>query len=251
MTRRIAILVDGDNTSPVHAARIKDAAAAMGRVDLARVYGNAGQPSGWLTAPGFRMIHAGCGKNAADVLLCIEAMELALTGDWAGFVIASSDGDFVHLAQRLRDRGLDVAGIGEAKAPATFRDACASFIQITPVRQAAELPAISQRDQPTSSDTSQVLPLPTHRLRNLDDCILQMMIEHKVPAQGMRLTELNARMTTEFGFLIGAHEDKTWRAYFTRRPTLFSLDPPSQQARVRYRMKGFAERRFAGAIAAE
>ena len=251
MIKRIAVLVDGDNTSPTRAAHIMAEAARMGRVDLARVYGNAAQPSGWLAASGFRMIHAGCGKNAADVLLCIDALELALTGDWAGFVIASSDGDFVHLAQRLRDRGLEVLGIGESKAPATFRDACTAFVELTSLHRATEPPHVAPCVATVGSDTRPVVPLPTQRLRDLEDCILHMMIEHKVPAPGMALTALNARMVTDFGFLIGAHEDRTWRTFFTKRPALFSIDPPSQEARVRYRAKGFAMRASAGAIAAE
>ena len=248
---RIAVLVDGDNMSAVHGLRIMAEAMRLGRVDLARVYGNAARASDWQTCFGYRMIHAGCGKNAADVLLCIDAMELAMGGDWQGFVIASSDGDFVHLAHRLRERGLMVMGIGEAKAPVAFRRACTAFVQVVEVVKLAERPTIRPDGATARSGTGTAVPLPTQRLRDLDGCIWQMMVDNKVPAQGMALTTLNARMATDFGFLIGAHEDKTWRTYFGKRPALFSVDPPSAQARVRYRMQGFAARRPAVPIAAE
>ena len=48
-------------------------------------------------------MHAGTGKNASDLLLALDAVELALRGDVDHFVIASSDGDFSHLALRLRE----------------------------------------------------------------------------------------------------------------------------------------------------
>ena len=251
MTQRIAVLVDGDNLGPVHAARIMAEAQKLGRVDAARVYGNATRPTDWTTCPGYRFVHAGCGKNAADVLLCIDAMELATGGDWQGFVIASSDGDFVHLALRLRERGLTVMGIGEAKAPASFRAACTTFLQVTDPRSAAERAANAASEPAPQPAAGRAVTLPTDLLRDLDGCIWRMMMDHKVPAKGMTLIALNARMKEDFGFLIGAYEDRTWRAYFTKRPDLFSLDPRSAQARVRYRMQGFTARRNIVPIAAE
>ena len=221
MTRRIAILVDGDNTSHVQASRIMKEACAMGRVDLARVYGNAGQPSGWLSAPGFRVIHAGCGKNAADVLMCIEAMELALTGDWAGVVIASSDGDFVHLAQRLRDRGLSVLGIGTDKAPDRFRAACSAFVDLT--KCAASPPPAHKRLQPTE----------------LDRQIRAVIGDGSVTGQGILLSALNGPIVRDYGVHIATLPERNWRTYLSARPDLFELDPKGPQARVRYRAAGF------------
>ena len=221
MTRRIAILVDGDNTSHAQAARIMHAAAAMGRVDLARVYGNAAQPSGWLAAPGFRMIHSGCGKNAADVLLCIEAMELALTGDWAGVVIASSDGDFVHLAQRLRDRGLEVLGIGTDKAPARFRAACSTFVVLT--ESVAPLPPAPKLQQPTE----------------LDRQIRAVIGNGSEKGQGILLSALNGPMVRDYRVHIASLPERNWRAYLSARPDLYALEPKGPDARVRYRAAGF------------
>ncbi|MCV2865605.1 NYN domain-containing protein [Albidovulum sediminicola] len=88
---------------------------------------NAACNSDWHGAAGFRLIHAGTGKNAADLLLCIDAMELAMGQSFSDVVIASSDGDFAHLAVQLRERGLRVIGVGEAKAPPLFRAACTRF----------------------------------------------------------------------------------------------------------------------------
>ena len=96
----------------------------LGRLDMARVYGGAHPASSWMEAAGFRFIHAGPGKNGADILLSIDAIEACQLSDTKAFVLATSDGDFSHLAYRLRERGVEVYGLGEDKAPTSFREAC-------------------------------------------------------------------------------------------------------------------------------
>jgi len=237
---RIALFVDGDNISPVHADLILKAAKRRGRVDVSRVYGQANRTSDWLTAPGFRMIHAGCGKNAADVLLCIDAIEMAITGVWDTFVIATSDGDFTHLVQRLRERGMTVCGIGEAKAPMSFRTACSDFVQVGAQSKSAAKPNVSpeiKTEKPPALQPKPSLPDLScfGQISQLDQNIIYMMMSQKTPAQGMKITDVNIRMKSKFGFLIGAVEEKTWRAYFSKRPDLYSLDPKGPDAKVRYR----------------
>ena len=68
------------------------------------------------------------GKNASDIALVIDAMDLMHTGRFDGFVLVSSDSDFTRLAQRIREQGLDVYGIGQQKTPDAFRRACKRFI---------------------------------------------------------------------------------------------------------------------------
>ena len=118
-TQRIAVLVDGDNINAAHAGEILSRAGKLGRVDVARVYAGLNASCEWLKTPGFRLFHAGAGKNAADILLCIDAMELALTGELSTFVIATSDGDFSHLALRQREQFGVTAGARPRSAGAT------------------------------------------------------------------------------------------------------------------------------------
>lgn len=56
---RIAVMVDGDNVSPVHAARILAAATKLGRVDVARVYASGAQPTDWFGVAGYRAMKSG------------------------------------------------------------------------------------------------------------------------------------------------------------------------------------------------
>ncbi len=70
------------------------------------------------------------GKNASDIGLVIDAMDILHTGRFDGFVLVSSDSDFTALANRIREQGLDVIGIGEGKAPESLRNVCNRFILI-------------------------------------------------------------------------------------------------------------------------
>ena len=67
------------------------------------------------------------GKNAADIALAIDAVDLTYRERLDGFLLVSSDSDFTRLAQRLREGGFAVFGFGESKAPRAFRSACHRF----------------------------------------------------------------------------------------------------------------------------
>ena len=109
----VALLVDGDNFDKAHAETITKEARKLGNLTVRRVYCNARGQHKWDNDPNFRTIHAGSGKNASDLLLAIDAIELALVDNVEAFVLASSDADFSHLAFRLRELGKFVRWCGE------------------------------------------------------------------------------------------------------------------------------------------
>lgn len=133
--------------------------ASMGEVSLRRAYGDWSREAlkGWiqpLQAHAFRPIQQCApvkGKNATDMALVIEAMDLFYTQRPDALAIASSDGDFAPLALRLRERGVSVYGLGEAKAPSSFREACTRFFELgnapktalAAIKTASNLPALS------------------------------------------------------------------------------------------------------------
>lgn len=72
------------------------------------------------------------GKNAADVRIVIDALELAYLREHIDtFVIASGDSDFCPLAYKLREIGRTVIGMGvrEATSP-LFVKACDEFVYL-------------------------------------------------------------------------------------------------------------------------
>ncbi|MEY8840896.1 NYN domain-containing protein [Cribrihabitans sp. XS_ASV171] len=132
----LAVLIDADNTSPKWCKAIFEEIATLGEASVRRCYGDfsSHQMSGWNKVQAeFGLVphHAPAntvGKNASDIALVIDAMDLMHTERFDGFVLVSSDSDFTRLASRIREQGLDVYGIGQMKTPDAFRKACRRFI---------------------------------------------------------------------------------------------------------------------------
>ena len=80
------------------------------------------------------------GKNASDIGLVIDAMDILHAGKVDGFVLVSSDSDFTRLASRIREDGLQVIGIGEAKTPESLRKVCNRFVLIENIVSGSDSP---------------------------------------------------------------------------------------------------------------
>jgi hypothetical protein len=134
--RRLAVLIDADNASPKIADALFEEIAKIGEASLRRIYGDfsKGQQAGWEKVLARHAMIAQqqfaytTGKNSSDIALVIDAMDLLHSGRFDGFCLVSSDSDFTRLAARIREQGIDVYGIGEAKTPEAFRQACTRFI---------------------------------------------------------------------------------------------------------------------------
>ncbi|MEL6204857.1 MAG: NYN domain-containing protein [Pseudomonadota bacterium] len=134
----LAVLIDADNTSPQYAKAIFDEIAGIGEASVRRCYGDfsSNQMRGWskVTAEFGLVPHHQpantVGKNASDIALVIDAMDILHGGRFDGFVLVSSDSDFTRLASRVREQGLDVYGIGRRKTPEAFVRACKRFIYL-------------------------------------------------------------------------------------------------------------------------
>lgn len=130
----VVLLVDGENLSAVYAQEVIETARKYGEPTVRRVYGKAEQIAGW-EQEGYRLVPSRHGKNSADILLCVEAMSLALREKFHTVLIGSSDKDYAYLCEHLRELGHQVIGIGEAKAAASFRKACSVFVELEAVKQ--------------------------------------------------------------------------------------------------------------------
>lgn len=231
MSEHVAVFVDGENISAEHAPAILEIAAGLGVADILRVYGNAAAQPKWDGVPGFRFIHSGTGKNATDILLTVQAMEAALSGSFAALVIASSDRDFTHLVTRVRELGIMVVGVGEAKAATQFRAACARFVPVAPP---AAKPA------PNAAPATPEPATDTVKVDDLDLKIRDFIKVNSKNGQGVAIQVLGPQMHSRHGVMISSYPDKTWRAYFQGRPALYDLDPKGPEAKVRFKPTGFA-----------
>jgi uncharacterized LabA/DUF88 family protein len=70
------------------------------------------------------------GKNATDMAMIIDAMDLLYSNRFDGFCLVSSDSDFTRLAVRIRESGLPVYGFGNRTTPKPFVVACNRFVYI-------------------------------------------------------------------------------------------------------------------------
>ena len=136
-TKSLAVLIDADNTSAKHVQPIFDEIVQLGEANVRRIYGDFSgtRLSGWDKAIQSLAIlqqqrSNSKGKNASDIALVIDAMDLMYKRTLDGVVLVSSDSDFTRLAQRLREEGLEVYGFGERKAVKAFRNACNRFIYV-------------------------------------------------------------------------------------------------------------------------
>lgn len=136
--QNIALLIDADNASPDGIDPVLTVLAELGQVNIRRAYGNWAKPAlkRWSTITnryGIRpqqQFDLTKGKNATDMGMTIDAMDLLYQGKVDGFGIMSSDSDFAPLAMRLRQDGLLVYGFGTAKAPEAFKASCTRFIEV-------------------------------------------------------------------------------------------------------------------------
>jgi hypothetical protein len=246
MTGRVAVFVDGENISADHADTIRVRAERHGQVDVLRVYGNASLLVRWHDAQGYRLLHSGTGKNATDILLVVDAMELALSGGFSTFVIASSDKDFLHLVLRLREKGLTVIGIGGGKASPFLRAGCTEFQQLEPQLQvvaekcAAPVAALPAK-VPVPSVAAPALDVPAVKApkATVPATLQGPALDRKIcdvigkNGKGIQIVDLSHIMHTQHGVLISKQPERNWRSYLTARPAFFDLDPRGPEAKVR------------------
>lgn len=133
--KRLAILIDTENTSPYKIEEILSEISTLGKAIIRRAYGDWTQQKMdvWKqllvrnSIQPHQQFSYSVGKNSTDSALIIDAMDLLYQHELDGFCIVSSDSDFTKLAVRLRESGLLVYGFGEKQTPKSFSQACDKF----------------------------------------------------------------------------------------------------------------------------
>jgi NYN domain len=127
---RICVLVDADNACPSDIAAVLKLAAEKGDVVTKRLYGGGPVLQAW-RAPslqhGIDVVHQYAftqGKNATDMAMTIDAMDLLHAGGHTAFCLVTSDSDFTPLVHRLKKDGVEVHGFGTSAAPEALVQAC-------------------------------------------------------------------------------------------------------------------------------
>ncbi|OGS91094.1 MAG: hypothetical protein A2Z95_05505 [Gallionellales bacterium GWA2_60_18] len=134
----IALLIDADNSPSGKIEEILDELAKYGVINIRRAFGNWKSPhlKGWegvlhdYAIQPMQQFAYTKGKDATDMAMIIDAMDLLYTKQLDGFCIVSSDSDFTPLVMRIRANGLKVFGFGEKKTPEPFVNACSKFLYL-------------------------------------------------------------------------------------------------------------------------
>jgi len=136
--KKVALLIDADNTQCKYMDKIID---YIGQVCNAAIvyrclYGVESSQKSWDKVAKQNSIEQKTlenyieRKNSTDFSIVIDCMDLLLNEDIDVFVLCSSDSDFSGIANRIRQEGKTVVGMGNDSTPGVFRKACNYFFYL-------------------------------------------------------------------------------------------------------------------------
>jgi uncharacterized protein (TIGR00288 family) len=170
----VALFIDADNAPSSKVADVLNELDKLGTVSIRRAYGNwaHGSLHSWR-----KVLHEHAiqpiqqfdlikGKNATDMAMTIDVMDVLYTKSVDVFCLMSSDSDFTPLIMRLRGEGKRVIGFGEAQSPAPFISACSTFHFVHAC--AKTKPNTPPTPTPTPTATPIVTPAPAKALPNAE-----------------------------------------------------------------------------------
>ncbi len=136
--KKIALFIDADNISAKFGKQIIETLEVRGEIFIRRIYGNWEKVPlhGWnecilnFSLRAIQQPDFVTGKNATDMSLVIDAMDVLHDGKAEIFALVSNDSDFTPLAIRLREGGMKVIGLGNSQAANSFRAACHEFFDL-------------------------------------------------------------------------------------------------------------------------
>ena len=208
----IALLIDVDNIGWKYTESILSELSKYGKVTIRRMYGDWSQPrlKGWLSCASRYSLtpimqpNNTPGKNASDIGLIIDAMDILYSGEVEGFCIVSSDGDFNKLATRIREAGKIVIGMGEKKTPDSFRASCERFVFLDIIQNDIDAEEVDEEEEKNDSveDSTQISPSmeesseldPASTKTAIENTIIKMITDNNAVGKETGLGEIGSRL---------------------------------------------------------
>lgn len=163
---QFAVLIDADNISSKFAATIFEELEKYGLSTYRRIYGNWSKANGWsegmlleYSIMPVQQFSYTTGKNATDMAMVIDAMDILFKNKVQGFCLVTSDSDFTRLAMRLREENMFVLGMGESKTPVALTRACNKFIHLNLVAEQNKASGDNDMLDAEVSDEQNVTPI--------------------------------------------------------------------------------------------
>lgn len=134
----VAVLIDVENVPRKMLPQIMQQVEDFGQVRIKRAYANWSKENliAWKTTlqeysiRGAQQFDYTAGKNASDMAIVIDAVDICCHENIDTFVLMSSDSDFTSLIDYLHEHGKTIIGVGEDQTPAAFQHACDKFIDV-------------------------------------------------------------------------------------------------------------------------
>ncbi|MBQ9334623.1 MAG: NYN domain-containing protein [Lachnospiraceae bacterium] len=135
MEKKYALLIDAENADIKYLTDILNELKTYGNVTYKRMYGDftSSTMKEWnrraleYAIVPIQQPHYSKYKNAADIMLVIDAMDILYNKSVDGFCIVSNDSDYTRLVNRLCEAGYEVIGMGSSNASKTLKAACTEF----------------------------------------------------------------------------------------------------------------------------
>lgn len=136
--QKIALFIDADNAPAKKFEDVLSEVAKYGVVTIRKAYGNWKSPTlkAWeellheYAIQPIQQYDLTKGKNASDIALVIDAMDVMYTKNIDVMCFVTSDCDFTPLVTRALAEGKVVLGFGERKTPPAFVNACSKFLYL-------------------------------------------------------------------------------------------------------------------------
>lgn len=206
---RFAVLIDADNVSPKYIKYILDEVSDQGVATYKRIYGDWTDISkkSWkeqllrYSINPIQQYSNTNGKNSTDAAMIIDAMDILYSGNVEGFCLVSSDSDFTKLAQRLRESGMFVLGMGEQKTPSSFRVACDAFKILEVISQNEDdispaIPAVSESSARYGYGASQDEAITSKA--EIERTVSRMLTENNDHGKNTTLSEIGSILQKKF-----------------------------------------------------
>ena len=249
---RIALLIDADNVADLTSSQLATALsqlAEFGQVSLRRAYGNWNKPN---LEPLAKILHEFAvvpvqqfdytsGKNATDIALTIDAMDLMHGGNFDTFSIISCDSDFTPLAVRLRNEGMTVYGFGRRnKTAVAFREACTKFFNLDACYQSQQSDSAGKSSKENlkkakntnaaalskSSSTATAVTI---------EPIFREAVNKNLDQSGWANAAAVGTYLYQQKKLKDKYQTKTWVKYYQKFPTIFQVKTSKGKTLIRPR----------------
>ncbi|MCH9814760.1 MAG: NYN domain-containing protein [Epsilonproteobacteria bacterium] len=173
----IALLIDCDNISHNSIEGIINELSKYGVINIKNAYGNWKSPKlkGWeeklheFALQPIQQFDYTKGKNATDIAMIIDAMDILYGQKMDAFALATSDSDFTPIVMRILRNGIKVYGFGEEKTPEPFINACSQFIKTESLIEKDDEKKSNFTKRELRQDTKLVSLLRNATLRTMDE----------------------------------------------------------------------------------